>query len=481
MSEVVSKVVESNAYRILNPNANMFSANQFIPTPSGGEAFFSTEVEQNGDNFYMGVYVRDCANKNNCDSTLVGLQTSEDFSIFDEDYAQYADTLEAESKKKSLNLISNFDLNADQKNAYYIATGNPNIATDTTVVNDDDEDGGNGNGDDGTPPPVVDVWKDWKASYDDININIEGRKFRGSKPGTGYGNYYYPEDLSSNKQDRIRFTQKYSEGTTVSVDFSAESKAFQRKVETINGSVTLPIVSGIGDQNAVDWAGKELNPLQALGAAGAVSLFEEVRRNEDIAGGFAKMGDTIRTAGQQILKSGKAGSDMAKAINVYLAQGAVGAQGLLSRTTGAIVNPNLEMLFGGPKLRTFNFTFLLSPRDADEATQVRKILRFFKQGMSVKTSSSNVFLKAPNLFDIQYQTFNSNGDEISHPSINFIKTCALTSCDVQYTPQGTYMTYEDPYRTLTSYQLTLSFGELDPIFDSDYTDLDDDQDQVIGY
>jgi len=154
---------------------------------------------------------------------------------------------------------------------------------------------------------------------------------------------------------------------------------------------------------------------------------------------------------------------------------------LLSRATGAILNPNLEMLFGGPSLRNFGFTFKLSPRDAGEANQVRKIIRFFKQGMSVKTSSSNVFLKAPNIFNIRYQTFNTDGDEILHPSLNIIKECALLSCDVQYTPDGTYMTYDDPFRTMTSYQLTLSFGELDPIYDSDYTALDNDQDQVLGY
>ena len=79
------------------------------------------------------------------------------------------------------------------------------------------------------------------------------------------------------------------------------------------------------------------------------------------------------------------------------------------------------------------------------------------------------------------QTFNTDGDEIVHPSLNIIKDCALLSCNVQYTPDGTYMTYDDPFRTMTSYQLTLAFGELDPIFDDDYTDLDDNNDQVIGY
>ena len=77
--------------------------------------------------------------------------------------------------------------------------------------------------------------------------------------------------------------------------------------------------------------------------------------------------------------------------------------------------------------------------------------------------------------------FNTEGDEITHPSLNIFKTCALTSCDVQYTPDGNYMTYEDPHRTLTSYQLSLSFSELDPIFDSDYTALDNDNDTVMGY
>jgi len=308
------------------------------------------------------------------------------------------------------------------------------------------------------------------------NINIKGRSFRDT-----YKNLHYPEGLGSNRQDRIRFTQKYTQGRKVNVTFDSNVKIFQRDPEIkIDGSVTLPIVTGIGDRNAVDWKDESLNPIQALGAGAAVGIFEGIRKG-GLDATFKDAAGTVEAARDQVMNNKNVGSDMAKAINVYLAQQAVGAQGLLSRATGAVLNPNLEMLFGGPKLRSFGFTFKLSPRDASEASQVRQIIRFFKQGMSVKTSSSNVFLKTPNVFDIQYQTFNTDGNLIEHPSINFIKTCALTSCDVQYTPDGTYMTYEDPFRTMTSYQLTLNFGELDPIFDDDYTELDDDNDQVLGY
>ena len=307
------------------------------------------------------------------------------------------------------------------------------------------------------------------------SISVEGRRFRES-----YGNYSYPEDLKSNKQDRIRFSQSYSEGTKLQADL-INPKVFQRRIKKITGSVTLPIVTGIQDENSVDWKGATLNPIQALAGAGALGVFETVREGGQIDDAISQGAAAVGNVRNQLVNNKQVGSDIASAINVYLAQQAVGAQGLLSRTTGAILNPNLEMLFGGPQLRRFTFSFTLSPRDADEATQVRKIIRFFKQGMSVKTSASNVFLKSPNVFDIEYKSFNTNGTEITHPSINIIKTCALTSCNVQYTPNNTYMTYEDPFRTMQSYQLTMQFGELDPIYDDDYAKLDNDQEQVIGY
>ena len=50
--------------------------------------------------------------------------------------------------------------------------------------------------------------------------------------------------------------------------------------------------------------------------------------------------------------------------------------------------------------------------------------------------------------------------------LNKIKMCALQSFDVQYTPDGSYMTYEDG--SMTSYQVSMSFGELNPIYQEDY-------------
>lgn len=64
----------------------------------------------------------------------------------------------------------------------------------------------------------------------------------------------------------------------------------------------------------------------------------------------------------------------------------------------------------------------------------------------------------------------------SHPSIGLIKRCALRSCTVDYTPLGSYMTYEDSDATMVSYNISLQFQEIIPVYSSDYDDKHD-----IGY
>ena len=118
------------------------------------------------------------------------------------------------------------------------------------------------------------------------------------------------------------------------------------------------------------------------------------------------------------------GSNIFNALKVFLAQSAVGGSSLLPRVTGAILNPNIELLLKAPQLRTFQFAFNMSARDEDEARQIRKIIRFFKQGMSVKRSNTSLFIVTPNLFKIQYLAGNDEGGFRDHPSIGKMELCA---------------------------------------------------------
>ena len=56
-----------------------------------------------------------------------------------------------------------------------------------------------------------------------------------------------------------------------------------------------------------------------------------------------------------------------------------------------------------------------------------------------------------------------------HQFIGRIKECALQSITTNYTPEGQYATFNDG--VMVSYQITMQFSELEPIFNDDYNEL----------
>jgi hypothetical protein len=277
----------------------------------------------------------------------------------------------------------------------------------------------------------------------------------------------YPENLQLKYQDVIKFNMvKYSpkdfaSSGSGSFGFSSRIKA-GNKGRNIIGTVTLPVPAGIGDANAVDWGSQSMNALEIEAAKIALS---------GINGG-GKEGADAANDGLDALQKNL--GDVKKGLSVYFAQAATGVTGLLSRTQGAVTNPNMELLFNGPQLRPFNFTFKLSPRSKKESESVRSIIRFFKQGMSPIRTESNLFLKAPHTFQIQYLHRNEE-----HKFINKIKECALQFFAVNYTPEGNYATFTDG--AMVSYEIQMQFTELEPIFNDDYTEIDGNNDTYIGY
>jgi len=292
--------------------------------------------------------------------------------------------------------------------------------------------------------------KDVRMKYDDFNI------------------LRYPLDRDT-KQDYIKVTMlRYSPRSVDPGQAGGDSGSVfgSRGQRSILGSVSLPIQPSISDTNAVVWGEDRMNAIQAKAAMESLNMMVK---------GAAGAEESANRTAEGV--SENAGSIKAL-VGFSLAEKAVGneAGNFFTRATGAIVNPNLELLFQGPSLRSFTFTFKLSARSEKEADVIKKIIRFFKQGMSVKRATTSLFLKSPNTFEISYIYGETSKD---HPWINKIKECALQNFTVNYTPEGNYATYTDG--SMTSYELTMTFGELDPIYDDDYQKLDENKDEVIGY
>jgi len=219
-------------------------------------------------------------------------------------------------------------------------------------------------------------------------------------------------------------------------------------------TVILPMQPSLSETNGVNWSDEELNPVQqALGKA-AIKLMPALAKFD-----VAQIGDTFKdlsaTAASAFKEPGTG-----EFVKAYFAGQAVGAN-LIGRQTGMVVNPNLELLFNGPNLRSFNFNFKLTPRSKLEAERCKEIIRAFKRNMAVSRTAGNLFLMSPRIFKLKY-IFKGDGD---HPYLNKFKPCALTNFAVDYTPDGSYSTFNNG--SMTQFALNMSFSEVMPIYAED--------------
>ena len=245
-------------------------------------------------------------------------------------------------------------------------------------------------------------------------------------------------------------------GRSLRQGFKGSNRRFSRNYETIQ----LPMQTGLAESTSVNWGNNEMNAVQAAGARAAMGMTGDLASG-DVGGAMQKLVDGVGDLGKIAKDDGTAAQ-----IKAYFAGQAVGNAGVATRATGQVINPNLELLFSGPNLRAFNFNFTLTPRDPQEAEVVRKIVRAMKRNMTPQRSTEAVFLKSPRVFQLEY--IYGEGNE-PHPFMNKFKPCACTNFSVNYTPDGSYMTYRgEP--SMTSYQIAMSFGEIEPIYADEYED-----------
>lgn len=257
------------------------------------------------------------------------------------------------------------------------------------------------------------------------------------------------------------------------------------------GIVKLPMPNSVTDSNNVSWGDDNMNNLSAAATADVVqNLGNYIGASATgglvgaILGGNAQQGAALGAQGALLYKLlGSAGSQSAQALLktagaskvLSMAGFSVSPESILARGFGVVPNSNLELLFNSPTLREFTFQYRMSPRSKEEATDINKIIRFFKQGMAAKkqdkrsgnqeygtAGAASYFLGTPNVFQLQYKT--SNGNPIK--GVNRIKTCALVGFSMNYTADGTWAAYDDGQPV--SVIMNMSFKELEPIYDTDY-------------
>ena len=232
-------------------------------------------------------------------------------------------------------------------------------------------------------------------------------------------------------------------------------------------NIELPMPQEVNDSNQVTWGDDKMNALELAGLAVA----QKFMKNGAVEG--------IQQS-QQAIRAMLSGvnlpdikEDTQNAIRAAISGAAVGAlgsnisaQSVIARSTGQILNSNLELLFQGVNLRSFPYSITFSPRSPKESDVVKAIIRSLKMSMAPKAgeyngSAQGVFLQSPDLFQLKYL---KDGEE--HPFLNKMKLTALTGMNINYTNAGTYASYEDG--TPVNIRMDLTFKEINPIYFEDY-------------
>ena len=244
----------------------------------------------------------------------------------------------------------------------------------------------------------------------------ESSKYKKTKTGGSSDLMAYPIDISL-QQDHFKIT-RYN---YVRPDIN-QSKAKREQTSLyglrkhtvagdgvigskIKGSVILPMPKPT-DVNGAEWGKSELTitGLAALGLANAATFggrftgksaeqrFQDRRAkmaagrpgDVDITGRGIRYGQALTAQTLANMASNMAGTE-------------IDTDTLLARTGGKVLNPNAEILFQGPVIRDFAFTFTMVARSEDEGKEIRKIIKFLKEGLAPKFNNT-VFLENPDVF-----------------------------------------------------------------------------------
>ena len=289
---------------------------------------------------------------------------------------------------------------------------------------------------------------------------------------------YQRKDLNASKPRRPETQTENGVESTVSV--AGDSVVGS----TLMGSVLLPMPK-VTDVNGVEWGKSELT-ISGLAALGTVDILTGQGRLAGKSETEKQRDADIKKSLEELRGTNPAGGDVknfASATYTQIVSKLAGfafgtdldADTYLARSGGRVLNPNAEMLFQGPVIRDFSFSFLMIARSQKEGDEIRRIIRFLKLGMAPKFRNTT-YLKNPDIFTLQYKSGKGENDVLNTVNRFNPGGLALTTMAVDYAPNGYWSAYTDSQPVAV--KMDLSFTELRPIYEQDQLETPENS---VGY
>ena len=289
----------------------------------------------------------------------------------------------------------------------------------------------------------------------------------------------YPADLAEDHADWVSFKFFTYEGafkaTAAGVGDASNVEGFLASYNEIAyvrapgmPNIALYMPEDISANYEGKWGGRDFSP---LGAAALRSAGQGINQAKE-KGQIEQM---VKTIGADLnnMKGGVlpylAAAGIAGAMNGLPGFGGnVSTNDVLASTQGTILNPNTEVLYQGPQLRTFGLTFKLLPRNSYESSIIRDICNTFKRAQLPRASTRNGgnarnLIGVPNILSVKFMNRNRESKWVTQ-----FKHCALGGVSINYTPDGTWATYTSGAPVAIT--LGLEFTELKTLYSEEIND-----------
>ena len=213
-------------------------------------------------------------------------------------------------------------------------------------------------------------------------------------------------------------------------------------------SIMLPMPQDLSTESNQQWQGKQFTAtgraaVAAL-AAGNFSYASSVV--EDIAGNATALQNAFNTS---VLNS------------IPGVGGNLDFNDVSGSTRGIVINPNAELLYDSPEMREVGMIFRLVPRNYDESVVINYIVRTFRQASmpswgsedtnllsgdkklddsgGINLGDMNNWIHVPKLCKFTFMT-----GSIANEHVIQYKPCAISGVEVNYTPDGTWSSHNNP-------------------------------------
>jgi len=266
----------------------------------------------------------------------------------------------------------------------------------------------------------------------------------------------YPIDINVS-QDHLKISRYVYKRTRINQSGPDDTSAGTSAAD-LKGTLILPMPK-VSDSNGAEWGESDLNVFGVFGASvfkGAMDAVGDAQFGglRDVLGGIFN-GQNLKEITTNVPGGAKILGSLAASSALKVAGISVAPDELLARATGSIANPNAELLFQGPVLRDFGFSFLMIARSKPEGDMIRKIIKFLKEGAAPKYSDQ-ALLGTPDIFRLRY----------SSKKLNFFHDMALRTITVDYAPDGYWAAYDDSQPIACV--MNLQFTEIKPVYDKDH-------------